>query len=167
MKKSTILSFLFVFVVSGCSTSIYHGKGDYVDSAGKNREILLEWMAQDYWLLDNDVDYGSISLQVECMNDVLLDGTVTQEYGLVFKERSQDFTVVLPMQKIKINNFIICAKFGDKGTLEELDEGDTENLEVYCKAKPGVGEMLPVNQVGYTLSISKNEKKLPPLLCNN
>ena len=154
MNKTITGLFILVLLV-GCSTKAFHGVGEYRDENGKDRRIVLEWKTQEYFLPFNlDADYGSVILHSECLDNTLQDPALHPQYGLVFKERAQDFRVVDGIEKLRIKNFIVCASLTDGKNLNNLNAGDHVNLSVVCEAKPQMPPILPVNIVGYTLEVS-------------
>ncbi len=148
-------------LTASCSNKIFQGHGQYNDDTGKTRAILLQWKAQTYHIpfIDAEVDYGSVSLQTECFKGGLLDHENNSQYGLIFKERPQDFKVVANAPKIKVGNFIVCAKLKKGLSLPQLNPGDSVTIETFCAAKPGIEPIMAANPEGYTLAIKVSEKE--------
>lgn len=151
--------------VAGCSTVQFQGHGQYTDANQQSRAILLQWEAQKYYIpfIEADIDYGSVSLQAECIPDALLDRRNDEEHGLVFVERTQDFQTVPGAPDIRIGNYLVCAKLKDGQALEQLGQSDNVDLLVYCESKFGL-ETLPTNLEGYSLEISEVQEEAT-LLC--
>lgn len=152
--------------MTACSTALYQGNGEYVDEQNKSRRILVQWEAQKYYIpfIDADVDYGSSSLQVECLPDVFLDSKSDEKHGFVFVERRQDFRLATGSPEISIGNFLVCARFDSKKPIDELSIADKARLQVLCESKFSV-PFLPPNLTGYELSIDQVDKKEETLTC--
>ena len=159
LKQFTIASLLII--LSACSQQIYQGRGQYTDSTDTQREILLQWKAQTYHLpfMSNEVDYGSVSLQVTCLKGGLLDYENHPQLGLVFKERSQKFTLANNENRINVGNFIVCAKLQNNKSLAELNPGDDVMLETYCTAKNQNNPIIEARPKGYLLSINASDSE--------
>jgi hypothetical protein len=155
-----------LLLISACSTVLYQANGEYIDEHNKNRRILVQWEAQKYYIpfVDADVDYGSTSLQVECLSDVFLDSKSDEEQGFIFVERPQDFRLAGDSPEIRIGNFLVCASFVSKLPINELSVADNARLQVLCESKFDI-PFLPPSLVGYELSIDQAEIKEETLLC--
>jgi len=150
------ITVVVVLLISGCSSVSYQARGVYNTEENKERELLLQWKAQKYYIpfLGNDIDYGSYSFQEECRPNVLQDTVDGDQYGFAFKERGQNFTVISGTP-IQVGNHIICAKTKDDMTLSEIKSGDELLFEVLCKAR----RMAPITPAGiYTLKVTESEE---------
>ena len=167
MMKRILFALIIVFAVAGCTNAIYQGRGSFQDEMGNNRTVLLQWKAQKYYIpfIKKDVDYGSVSLQAECIENLMLDYENNKEYGLVFKERAQFYNLVEGAPDIKLGNFIVCAKLTDSRELGKLGENDLTRLGVFCVAKQGEPAILPPNIEGYPLQIAEGDEEIT-LICN-
>lgn len=156
-----------IVAVAGCSTVQYQGHGQYSDASQQSREVLLQWEAQIYYIpfIDADVDYGSVSLQAECISDVLLDHRNDEEHGLVFVERPQDYRLAPGAPDFRIGNFLVCAKLKESQSLEQAGQSDSVDLLVFCESKDGL-DTLPTNLDGYALEIIEAQAE-STLLCPN
>lgn len=156
---------LVVLFLSGCTSVIYQGRGHYPANQPQSKEVMLQWKAQKYYIpfFTNQVDYGSVSVQAEKIPDLFLDYENHQEYGLVFKERRQDFRLIDQAPEIRIGNYIVCAKLKDRKTLDDVQDRDVVTMLVFCEPKPGAPEIVPPTLEGYKLDImeSKKEENLP------
>jgi len=166
MMKRILFALIIVFSIAGCTNAIYQGRGSFQDEMGNSRTVLLQWKAQKYYIpfIKKDVDYGSLSLQAECIDNLLLDYENNKEYGLVFKERPQFYKLIEGAPNIRLGNFIVCAKLNDNRRLGELHENDLTRLGVFCEAKPGEPAILPPNIEGYPLQIAEGDKEIT-LIC--
>lgn len=159
-RPSTLVTLLVLaFAGTGCTTVLYQARGTYTDDAESSRELMLQWEAQDYFIpfLADDVDYGSASLQAECVLDVFLDFENHPEHGLIFKERPRDFELVENAPRIEVGNFIVCAKLGSGQSLAELEPGETVELQVFCERRAGPESTLPASVGGYRLVVIEAE----------
>jgi hypothetical protein len=166
LKKSGILAALCLLILTtGCSTVLYQASGSYEDAASEDREILLQWSAQKYYIpfVNPDVDYGSVSLQAECLADVFLDHKNDREHGFVFVERPNDFSPSEGAPEIRIDDFLVCAKFGGGPSIEELSTADTAKLQILCEPKFPAPFLAP-SLTGYSLTIAQG-KTLRTLEC--
>lgn len=161
MKYKIFIALLIAFLVSGCSTKIYQAKGEYQDSSGVDRSVLIQWKAQKYYLplVAPDVDYGSVSFQAECIRDVFLDHVNHTQYGLIFKERIQEFRRVENAPKINVGNYIVCAKLKENKSLSDIAVGDDVRLQVLCEAKSTTTPMLRADLDGYVLRAREVDKE--------
>ena len=161
MNIKAFIIIVFSLLVVACSTKQYHAAGQYTDATGADRKIILQWKSQEYYfpLVEAEVDYGSVSLQAECLNNVLLDYENHAQYGLVFKERVQDFQLVENAPIIKIGNYIVCAKLKKGMQLKDMLLGDAVILDVYCESKFSDTPSLQANLNGYHLVIKEGETK--------
>lgn len=145
-------------LTSGCSTVLYQASGTYEDADSQNREILLQWSAQKYYIpgVNADVDYGSVSLQAECMPDVLLDHKNDDELGFVFVELPQDYSLADGAPDHRIENFRVCAMFDGEPSIEELSKADDARLQILCEPRFPSPFLAP-DLVGYRLTINEGE----------
>ena len=150
---------------SACSTVQYQANGEYVDDQTRSRRILMQWEAQKYYIpfVDADVDYGSVSLQVECLADVFLDHRNDENQGFVFVERSQFFRLAAGAPDVRIDNFLVCASFVDNRSIEELSDAYEARLLVLCESKTEI-PFLPPSLTGYALSIEQGKTE-ETLIC--
>jgi hypothetical protein len=156
-KNTGILAALCLAIATtGCTTVLYQASGSYEDADSENREILLQWSAQKYYIpfVNPDVDYGSVSLQAECLADVFLDHKVSGEHGFVLVERPNDFSPADGAPDIRIDNFLVCAKFDGGPSIEELSKADTARLQILCEPKFPAPFLAP-NLSGYPLTIAE------------
>ncbi len=149
-----------LILISGCSSVNYQGRGAYMTKENKERELLLQWKAQKYYIpfMSNDIDYGSYSFQEECRPNVLQDRVEGDKYGFAFKEREQNFTVVAG-SPIKVGNHIICAKTKDDVPLGDIKAGDTILFQILCESRRGA-PITPANMEGYPLAVTESTKEL-------
>lgn len=159
--ESFILLLVLAFAGTGCTTTLYQARGTYSADTEPSRELMLQWEAQDYFIpfVADDVDYGSVSLQAECVLDVFLDFENHPEHGLIFKERPRDFNLAEGAPKIEVGNFIVCAKLGEGQSLAELDHGDTVALEILCESRLSGTSSLPSRPEGYALTVAEGESE--------
>lgn len=150
---------VLVIAGTGCTTALYQARGTYTGDTQPARELMLQWEAQEYLIpfVTDDVDYGSVSLQAECVLDVFLDFENHPELGLIFKERSGDFRLVEDAPEIPVGNFIVCAKLAEGQSLADLDPGDTVQLQVFCESRFDSGSSLPASLDGHKLDVAKAE----------
>ena len=148
---------LLIFICA-CSRVTYQGRGVYMTEENKERELLLQWKAQKYYIpfMSNRIDYGSYSFQEECRKNILQDPVEGDQYGFAFKERPQNFTVVAGTP-IKAGNHIICAKTKNNVPLEDIGAGDTILFQILCEARGGMLPITPANVEGYPLKVSESE----------
>jgi hypothetical protein len=165
LQRATLAGTLLL--MAACSTVLYQANGEYVDEQNQSRRILVQWEAQKYYIpfVDADVDYGSASLQVECMPDVFLDRKSNEEEGFVFVERAQEFKLVAGAPEIRIGNFLVCARFESKRSIEELSVADKARLQVLCESRHNI-PFLPPSLEGYQLNIDQPDKKEETLTCS-
>ena len=158
------LAAIFVFA-GGCSTVLYQATGQYEDENAQPREILLQWQSQKYYIpfVNADVDYGSVSLQAECLQDVFLDRRSDEEHGFVFVELPQDFSLAEGAPDIRIGNFRVCAKFDGGPSIEDLGKADETALQILCESRFDA-TFLASNLTGYPLTITRGESQRT-LLC--
>ena len=152
-------------LVTACSTVLYQANGEYIDEQDRSRRILMQWEAQKYYIpfVNADVDTGSVSLQAECLPDVLLDFRDDEAQGFVFVERPQFFKLAAGSADVRIGNFLVCASFAGKQSIEELSDTEEARLLVLCEPKAGE-PFLPPNLAGYPLRIEQAETE-ETLLC--
>lgn len=145
-------------LTTGCSTVLYQASGTYEDADSRDREILLQWSAQKYYIpgVNADVDYGSVSLQAECIPDVLLDHRDDAELGFVFVERTQDYSLADGAPDHRIGNFRVCAMFDGAPSIEDLSEADEARLQVLCEPRFASPFLAP-DLVGYPITIDEGE----------
>lgn len=159
---AVVPALVLAFVGTGCTTALYQARGTYAADTEPSRELMLQWEVQDYFIpfVANDVDYGSVSLQAECVLDVFLDSETDPEHGgLIFKERPRDFDLAEGAPRIEVDNFIVCAKLGEEQSLAELDPGDTVALEVLCENRSSGANSLPARPDGYALTVVEGESE--------
>ena len=166
--RSAVLVGALAFVTA-CSTVLYQADGQYTDDQNQSRKILLQWKAQIYYIpfVDADVDYGSVSLQAECLPDVFLDSRSNEQTGFVFVERPQDFKLAPGSPETRMGNFLVCASLASKRPISELSAADQARLQVLCEPKFNI-PFLPPSQSGYELEINRAEsgkKEIETLLC--
>lgn len=151
---------------SGCSSISYKAEGKYMPEENIERTLLLQWKAQKYYIpfMNNEVDYGSVSFQEECRKNTLLDHEINKDYGLIFKERPQDFKVVESAERIRLGNYIVCAKLKNNSSLDTVKEGNI-SFQILCEAKSGVPPITPVNLDGYKLKVREAAEHIS-LSCN-
>lgn len=156
-RMTLFLLGLSVFA-SGCSTVLYQASGTYQDEAAQDREILVQWSAQKYYIpfVNADVDYGSVSLQAECLADVLLDHRDSEDLGFVFVERPNDFSLAEGAPDHRIGNFRVCAMFDGGPSMEEISKEDATSLLVFCEPR-FPGPFLAPSLSGYQLTIDEVE----------
>jgi hypothetical protein len=154
-------------LMTACSTVLYQANGEYIDDQNKARRIMVQWKAQEYHLpfIDADVDYGSSSLQVECLPDVFLDSRSDEKLGFVFVERPQEFRLAAGSPEKRIGNFLVCASFKSNQPIDELSIADKARLQVLCESKFDT-PFLPPNLAGYELSIDQVAEKEETLTCS-
>ena len=148
----------WLLLLTSCSTVLYQASGHYVDDKAKSREILMQWEAQKYYIPFVDANYGSVSLQAECMQDVFLDFRDNEEYGFIFIERVQDFGLATGAPDLRVDNFRVCVKSKGNRSMEEISNADDVELLVFCEPKVG-DSFLPTNLDGYSLSIAQGESE--------
>lgn len=148
---------LLIFI-GGCSGVTYQARGEYMTEENKERELLLQWKAQKYYIpfMSNRIDYGSYSFQEECRKNILQDRVEGDQYGFAFKERPQNFTVVAGTP-IKAGNHIICAKTKNDVPIGDIKAGDTILFQILCEARGGMPPITPANGEGYPLKVSESE----------
>ena len=163
LRRTLLL--IWLISVAGCSTALYQASGEYIDSESRSREILLQWKAQKYYIpfVETDVDYGSISLQAECMEDVLMDHRNEEELGLVFVERPQEFRLAPGAPNYRLGNYRVCAMFEGSPSIELIIKSDQVDLLILCESKHNV-PFIAATEGGYPLSISEGEEERT-LLC--
>lgn len=152
-----------LLLAGGCSTVLYQGTGSYSDDEGVPREILLQWSAQKYFLFPNRVDYGSVSLQAECVDDVFLDHRNDPTYGFIFVERPQDYRPAPGAPTLRLGNDLICAHMSDNRQLRRINRRTGARLVVLCESRTGASS-LPPNLNGYVLTVDEGESQ-KTLLC--
>jgi hypothetical protein len=158
-RAATLLACLCLTVLTtGCSTVLYQASGTYEDDESLDREILLQWKAQKYYIpfVNADVDYGSVSLQAECLPDVLLDHKNSEEHGFVFVERPNDYSLADGAPDHRIGNNRICAKFDGNLSIEQLSKDDETRLQILCEPRFPAPFLAP-NLVGYMLTITEGQ----------
>jgi hypothetical protein len=97
-----------------------------------------------------------VSLQAECLADVLLDHKNSEEHGFVFVERPNDYALADDAPDYRIENDRICAMFDGNPSIEQLSKDDQTKLQILCKPRfPAT--FLPPNLVGYPLAIAEGE----------
>jgi len=156
------ITLCFSLLLSACSTQIYQAMGKYEDGSGIDRRVLIQWKAQKYYipLVSPEIDYGSVSFQAECIQDVFLDHDNHTEFGLIFKERAQEFRRIENAPIINVGNYIVCAKLKNNESLSDIKVGDDVKLEVLCEAKSTLTPMLQANLDGYQLKTSEVDTEL-------
>jgi len=149
-----------LLLLAGCSSSLYQASGVYTDDQAHSRKILMQWEAQEYYIpfVEAKVDYGSISLQAECMQDVFLDYRDDEKYGFIFVERANFFKPAMGVPELHVDNFLVCAKFEGNRSIEEISGADNVRLFVLCESTAG-NSFLPPKLSGYSLSIRPGETK--------
>ena len=156
MKFIKIISIASLLgVMTACSNHTFQGHGQYVDAAGVNRDIVLEYKTQVYYIPFVENDIGSVSLTAECLKNSLQDSEINETYGLIFKESTQDFTWAVAQPKIKVGRHLICAKLKNEKALLTATVGNKVVLQTFCEAKNSALPILPVNEQGYTLVIKE------------
>ena len=145
---------------AGCTTALYQASGEYVDADSHSREILLQWKAQKYYIpfVNAEVDHGSISLQAECMPDVLLDHKNSKAYGLVFVERLQDYRLAPGAADYRLGNYRVCAMFDERPPIEVIGKSPEVDLLILCESKHNV-PFLTANESGYPLTIAEGKEE--------
>lgn len=153
LKLSAVL--LLLAFTSGCTNIIYQGQGFYLDQQEQEKQVVLQWKAQKYYIpfIPNKVEYGSVSLQAECIDDLLLDHVNHEQHGLIFLERPNDFSLAQGSPEIRIDNYIVCAQLQGGISLADMSIGDELEFLVYCEAKDEDSPILPVNLDGYGLQV--------------
>ena len=143
-------------LVTGCSTVLYQANGEYFDG-GTSRRILLQWEAQEYHIpfVDANVDYGSVSLQAECVADVLLDRRDDPDLGLIFLELPQYFRLVPGAPELRVGNYLVCAKLDEEQSIEDAIGAESVQLLVLCESRTN-DPFLPASLAGYALSVSSH-----------
>lgn len=143
-----------LIVASGCSTVLYRANGEYIDD-GESRRILLQWQAQKYHIPFSSatVDYGSVSLQAECIVDTFLDHHNDPDLGLIFLELPQDYNLVDGAPELRTGNYIVCAKLDGNQSIEDLISAETVELLVLCESRSNASS-LPASLEGYVLTVS-------------
>ena len=161
----SFLAVSLITALAGCSTVQYQGRGHYTDPGQQSRQILLQWEAQEYYIpfIDAEVDYGSVSLQAECVPDIFLDRRDHEEHGMVFVERPQQYRLAPGAPDIRIGNFLVCAKLKGSQSLEQAGQSDSVDLLMFCESKEGL-TTLPANLDGYALAITEGQAE-STLLC--
>jgi len=157
----------FLLFLSGCSTVLYQASGHYEDEDAQTREILLQWQAQKYHIpfVKAEVDYGSVSLQAECLPDVFLDHRSDAEHGFVFVERRQDYSLAEGAPDIMIGNFRVCAMFDGNPSIEDMSKTGDTALQILCEPRFD-DAFLASNLIGYPLSIAEGESQRT-LVCHS
>jgi len=147
-----------LLLTTGCATVLYQASGSYTDDSATSREILLQWKAQKYYIpfVEADVDYGSVSLQAECLQDVLLDHRSDAEHGFVFVELPQEFGLADGAPDYRIGNFRICATFDGGPSIEEISKADQTSLQILCESRFDA-PFLASNLNGYPLTITEGD----------
>jgi len=165
LKLAVVTGSLLLF--AGCSSVHYQASGVYTDDQAQSRKILMQWEAQEYYIpfVEAEVDYGSISLQAECMQDVFLDFRDDEKYGFIFVERAQFFKAAAGAPELRVDNYLVCARFEGNRSIEEISGADNVQLLVLCESKAG-DSFLPPKVDGYSLSIRPGETE-ETLLCGS
>jgi hypothetical protein len=164
LHRATLVGTLLL--MSACSTVLYQANGEYTDEQNRSRRILVQWEAQKYYIpfVDADVDYGSTSLQVECLPDVFVDSRSDAKQGFVFVERPQDFRLAAGAPEDRIGNFLVCARFMGNVSIDELSAADKARLLVLCESKFNI-PFLPPSLAGYELSVDQADGEEETLTC--
>jgi hypothetical protein len=95
-------------------------------------------------------------LQTECIQNVFLDFRDDEKYSFVFVERAQFFRLATGAPDLRIDNFLVCAKFEGDPSIEDISGDDDVQLLVLCESKAG-DSFLPPKLSGYSLSIRPGE----------
>ena len=153
-RFTTLAILALLAILTGCSTVLYQANGEYIEGES-SRRILLQWEAQRYHIpfIDTAVDYGSVSLQVECMEDLLLDHKSDPNLGLVFLELPQDYRLVVDAPELRAGNHLICAKLNDNQSIEDLIGAETVKLLILCESRFN-SLFIPASLEGYSLNVS-------------
>lgn len=168
MKLLTYISAGLVLLTTGCANHNFEGTGNYVDENGAEKKVVLAYKAQVYYIpfVNSEVDYGSISLKAQCIDNDLLDGKNNDEHGLVFLERPQQYKLAEGAPSIRVGNYRVCAQLKSGESLEQINSGDTVTLSTYCQAKNNNPAIIPANVEGYMLTVNTVDE-VKPLPCNS
>lgn len=157
--QAILPALIALLLFAGCASVTFEGRGHYLTEQKRERELLLQWKAQTYYIpfLTDRVDYGSFSFQEACRPNILQDRVTEGGMGLAFKERPQDFRLVEGAPRIEVGHFIVCARTKDGTPVEKIRAGDILLFQVLCEAKPGMAAITPANLDGYVLKVRKRE----------
>lgn len=79
-------------------------------------------------------------------------------------DQTQDFRLAAGSPQVRLGNFLVCARFASKRSIDELSAADSARLQVLCESKFNI-PFLPPNLPGYELSVDQADKKEVILTC--